>query len=1283
MNRRVCDFFNKPGGCNKGENCRFSHQPGSGQQRRSQQTGSNSQRPSPANISDVPRGSCIAYWTKGHCFKGFNCKYRHEQPGQTSSPASSPSSSTRPSISSTPIGGSSISPFLTQEGLAKLAGSGTDAFFPSNSRSPTETHSALKRFLQDDFRFRTTLDIYTFSSLIAGSATTNTSWTSEDGQLLLVSIATGNNGFLRIQDVFKWEPVSHKAGSDRSTLSFQRALVPLLQFFSSEVVVKSTLSQHVNGLYMILFDHLDIFLPNFVTCMENMICAKSFKDPQRISEEPLGTQIFVSMITVFFEVITRIKDAPARCLQLIPTIKKLEEWMQTWMAEVILPAPAFDDPFKSIPSANRDHVLDHLRAKMSRLMVIVDREDQKLLRAEKKSQPKRFPSNHQGLSAALRIVYEGPGDIRPEGKRHDNDFADIAEIRIAPTHEELICTVPPYLPANFHDAPHHFPSESMERLLDIQFRLLREELTASLRTSVQLVWDDLLGPKSGNRSALAPILKNRGGRYRGAQGRDSVLFNIYTGVEFTSLSPDRRGLSVGLTLDTPPGRARAPSAKARASFWESTSGKRLMQGGLVALLWKEGREIGVHLGVISSSSTDLVQSARHSTDHISIRVSFFDSRVQLKILNTLKRQDGLGERFLIESPVMFESIRPFLEALRMEPASIPFGSRYLVHRPENYLQTAQISPPAYAVVPGFRFQLASLFPPESGITDLKLNVSDPDSVRSARETLKESRLDPSQADAVLDTLTRELTLIQGPPGTGKSFTGVEILRVLLANKIRPILMIAFTNHALDHLLSSVLDAKITDKLVRLGSRSADERISQFSMEALEKAYGKSRLERSFAREYRALKLIEEEIIALMKDFLRTYTSSDDILKHLRNDYPEHYEHVMNPPDWILALRTSFGDDDPSWQIAGGKGKGKQENDDSLYGYWRTGRDLQFLVPPEPTNPVEHDKTRSNRYDAFSTEPADLIPQTEEDAALDDADDLDDDIILEEWQRAGVWQKSKAESAATVQPIESLPQTVEAAPVLELSDIQNPAQFFAYFGQDQIPTIPSSDRPLDELKDYGAMWNLSLSERARLHSFFETEARETLHLNRMGEFERLRERHAQALRLNNQSRDETRRQLLQSVDIVGCTTNGAAKLTSLLKGVSPRVMLVEEAGQVLEAHILGSLVPSVEHLILIGDPLQLRPTLNNYSLSMDNRDGGQLYKFDMSLMERLSQGGLAMSQINVQRRMRPVISDLIRKTLYPGLQDHPLVTEYPDVRGFTKNMFFISHDHREGGFGNLE
>jgi hypothetical protein len=77
----------------------------------------------------------------------------------------------------------------------------------------------------------------------------------------------------------------------------------------------------------------------------------------------------------------------------------------------------------------------------------------------------------------MMVDYEGPGEIRSKGPRHDNDFADISEIRVAPTHEELVCRTPPFLPGNFYEAPHHLETGSMARLLDIQFRLLREDLT--------------------------------------------------------------------------------------------------------------------------------------------------------------------------------------------------------------------------------------------------------------------------------------------------------------------------------------------------------------------------------------------------------------------------------------------------------------------------------------------------------------------------------------------------------------------------------------------------------------------------------------------------------------------------------------------------------------------------------------------------------------------------------------------------------------------------------------
>ena len=84
---------------------------------------------------------------------------------------------------------------------------------------------------------------------------------------------------------------------------------------------------------------------------------------------------------------------------------------------------------------------------------------------------------------------------------------------------------------------------------------------------------------------------------------------------------------------------------------------------------------------------------------------------------------------------------------------------------------------------------------------------------------------------------------------------------------------------------------------------------------------------------------------------------------------------------------------------------------------------------------------------------------------------------------------------------------------------------------------------------------------------------------------------------------------------------------------------------------------VEHLICIGDPQQLRPNVSTFcesprfivmqsltlwkALSMESPSGMELFKFDRSLMERLSDMGMVMSQINVQRRMRPTISHFVR------------------------------------------
>ncbi|TVY42873.1 NFX1-type zinc finger-containing protein [Lachnellula subtilissima] len=156
--------------------------------------------------------------------------------------------------------------------------------------------------------------------------------------------------------------------------------------------------------------------------------------------------------------------------------------------------------------------------------------------------------------------------------------------------------------------------------------------------------------------------------------------------------------------------------------------------------------------------------------------------------------------------------------------------------------------------------------------------------------------------------------------------------------------------------------------------------------------------------------------------------------------------------------------------------------------------------------------------------------------------------------------------------------------------------------------------------------------------------------------------------------------LRQAHIIGVTTSGLARNIELLQRVHAKVMLCEEAGEVLEAHTLTAFLPGIEHAILIGDHEQLRPQINNYELQHDNRRG-QKYSLDISLFERLvkPQPGtfsVPLSTLKTQRRMHPSMSELIRTTLYPDLQDHPSVKEYPEVVGMRNRLYWLDHQKKE-------
>jgi superfamily II DNA or RNA helicase len=77
-------------------------------------------------------------------------------------------------------------------------------------------------------------------------------------------------------------------------------------------------------------------------------------------------------------------------------------------------------------------------------------------------------------------------------------------------------------------------------------------------------------------------------------------------------------------------------------------------------------------------------------------------------------------------------------------------------------------------------------------------------------------------------LLKEFAVVQGPPGTGKTFIGLKVVEAMLINQQRagwkgPLVVMCYTNHALDQFLEGVL--KFEPNIVRIGSRSKSKAVN--------------------------------------------------------------------------------------------------------------------------------------------------------------------------------------------------------------------------------------------------------------------------------------------------------------------------------------------------------------------------------------------------------------------------------------------------------------------------
>jgi hypothetical protein len=257
------------------------------------------------------------------------------------------------------------------------------------------------------------------------------------------------------------------------------------------------------------------------------------------------------------------------------------------------------------------------------------------------------------------------------------------------------------------------------------------------------------------------------------------------------------------------------------------------------------------------------------------------------------------------------------------------------------------------------------------------------------------------------------------------------------------------------MLSSVLDAKITNKLVRLGSRSSDERIAEYTLDKLEKVAGRSQLDRSIGRQYAIMKEKEEEMVRVMKSIQEPSLSWSGINTYLEIHHEAHGVAMSNPPFWIRELAERHWSEEAQngeWATAKGskKQKTKQVEDavsGTFYGFWRSGSDLAYITPRSAGN------------------------------------------------------KSKGKSTGT-------PAVDPAAKV-----------FFAELGFDSLPPLPTTTRAVAALQKDAAVWSMSLTERQRLAEAWENEIRSIAYESNLDSYKALREGYKEACKDWNDARDE--------------------------------------------------------------------------------------------------------------------------------------------------------------------
>ncbi|KAH9865451.1 hypothetical protein J1614_009035 [Plenodomus biglobosus] len=486
-----------------------------------------------------------------------------------------------------------------------------------------------------------------------------------------------------------------------------------------------------------------------------------------------------------------------------------------------------------------------------------------------------------GFDNVSRSVY--PRDLIVPSDRHDNDKKDITKIIIFPTSEEIMSDAKEFLPFTDPDQL-HFLDDPVQRHIDTYFRLARHDTFGELKGALAGVMHTV----AQDPNALSNTKLNFGDMRTYQYPKAFISYVSLRG---------KKGLQAQISFLQPPS-IRARSAEEKEKWWEES--RRLEEGSLLTFVWVQDSAVRHMFLCVSEKVVDSKKEHGLADNDNMACITTSLVTQDLSTFHTLMEANANGScGILLEFPkVMPATFVPILESLQaMQRLNrLPFKDWIIpnkVNDPSQSRTVADVPPPLYARTAGFKFPLQALT--KARDASFYLDCSSSCDNETLLDKLEEKTdLDRGQCRALVAGLLREFAFIQGPPGTGKSYLGLQLMKVLLsvAKKadLGPILVVCYTNHALDQFLEHLLDIGF-DKVIRMGGQSKSLKLRDHNLRSISKSEEKTKSEKYMAsKTYKALEQSEKSsrsIFRALRD-LEKWTGWDSIKSHIEEQYPTIY-----------------------------------------------------------------------------------------------------------------------------------------------------------------------------------------------------------------------------------------------------------------------------------------------------------------------------------------------------------------------------------------------------------